>query len=174
MPRKLHTICSRCSKEKEILQKEINGVIKIRSICKPCHSAISYNSRKKRTEEYGIKVKAKNEMDISSRGYLIWKRAKDRASKNNLDFNITKDHVVSMLNIGVCQATGLKLNLTFGKEKLNPLGPSLDRINPKIGYIVGNVRMVCWIFNRAKGDGSDNDVWLLAEALNAIKNTQAA
>ena len=174
MPRELHTTCSRCSKEKEIRQKEVNGVIKMLSICKPCRSAISYNSRKKRTEEYNIKLKEKNEIDMNSRGYLIWKRAKDRAHKNNLDFNITRSHVVSWLNIGVCQATGLKLNLIFGKEKLNPLGPSLDRINPKLGYVVGNVRMVSWIFNRAKGDGSDEDVWLLTEALNAIKNTQAA
>jgi len=174
MPRELHKTCSRCNREKEIRQKEINGVIKMHSICKPCRSSISYNSRKKRTEEYKIKVKSKNEIDIDSRGYLIWKRAKDRACKKNLDFSITREQVVSWLNIGICQATGLKLNLEFGKETLNPLGPSLDRINPKLGYIVGNVRMVSWIFNRAKGDGSDDDVWLLAEALNAVKNTQAA
>ena len=174
MPRELHTTCSRCSKDKEIRKKEVNGVIKMHSICKPCRSAISYNSRKKRTHEYSIKVKAKNEVDIDSRGYLIWKRAKDRASKNNLEFNITRDNVVSWLHAGICQATGLRLNLFFGNEKLNPLGPSLDRINPKLGYINGNVRMVSWIFNRAKGDGSDEDVWLLAEALNAIKNSQAA
>lgn len=174
MPRELHIICSRCNKDKEIHQKEVNGVIKMHSICKPCRSSISYNSRKKRTQEYKIKVKEKNEIDIESRGYLIWKRAKDRASKKNLEFNITRDSVVLWLHAGICQATGLKLNLTFGNEKLNPLGPSLDRINPKLGYVNGNVRMVSWIFNRAKGDGSDDDVWLLAEALNAIKNSQAA
>jgi hypothetical protein len=115
MPRELHKTCSRCNREKEIHQKEVNGVVKMHSICKPCRSAISYNSRKKRTEEYSAKVKEKHEIDIDARAYLIWKRAKDRASKNNLDFNITRSHVVSWLNIGTCQATGLKLNLAFGK-----------------------------------------------------------
>jgi hypothetical protein len=34
--------------------------------------------------------------------------------------------------------------------------------------------MVCWIFNRAKGDGSDEDVQILVEALNAINIRKAA
>ena len=174
MARVLDTICSKCGKEKEIHHKEIDGVIKLRSMCRPCHSSTSYKSRKKRANEYRSQVKSKNEINEESRGYLLWKRAKDRAKKHNLEFNISRNQVVYWLKFGVCQATGLKLNLKFGNEKINPLGPSLDRINPKIGYINGNVRLVCWLFNRAKGDGSDEDVWLLAEALNAIKNTQAA
>ena len=174
MPRSLHTTCAKCGQNKDVVANDIDGVIKLKSVCKPCRTKVSYNSRKKRQSAYNFQVKQKNEIDYDSRAYLVWKRAKDRAQKRNLEFNITRSQIVGWLTVGTCQATGLKLDLKFGTDKLNPLGPSLDRINPKLGYVYGNVRLVCWLFNRAKGDGSDDDVWLLAGALNAIKNTQAA
>lgn len=57
----------------------------------------------------------------------------------------------------------------------NPWSPSLDRINPKIGYIDGNCRLVTWIYNRAKGSGTDEDVVSFAKGVvNAFGFKQTA
>ena len=152
----------------------VDGVERVRSRCMPCHAANSYASRiKKKTEHVG-KARQRLVDSVERRAYVVWKRAKDRAKKRGLDFSITKDFVVSCLATGHCAATNLPFDMVFCEEKINPLTPSLDRINPMLGYTVNNTRMVCWIFNRAKGDGSDEDVHMLMEALYAIKIRQAA
>ena len=89
-------------------------------------------------------------------------------------FELTKDFVAAQLVLGYCSVTNLKFDLSFDETKLNPLAPSLDRIDPTLGYTIQNTRTVCWIFNRAKGDGSDEDVQMLVEAFNAIKICKTA
>lgn len=44
---------------------------------------------------------------------------------------------------GYCEVSGHRL------EDEGPFRPSLDRINPKVGYVPGNVRIVCLITNTA-------------------------
>jgi hypothetical protein len=57
---------------------------------------------------------------------------------------------------------------------MGPLSPSLDRIDPRFGYVAGNVHVVVWVYNRAKGDGTHEDVLMLMEALSAIHISKAA
>lgn len=40
------------------------------------------------------------------------------------------------------------------ESKSNAFAPSLDRINRRRGYVKGNVRVVCWIFNTLRMDYS--------------------
>lgn len=174
MARALKYICANCGEARSIVSYIANGVERTRSICRPCHSKQSYESRKKRRSEYLLQMRDKAQIDIGHRSYLLWRRAKDRASKRNLKFSISRDQVKNWLQLGFCQVTGLKFDLCFDDDKMNPLAPSLDRIDPKIGYVDGNVQMVCWVYNRAKGDGSADDVLLLVEAMNAIKIRKAA
>jgi hypothetical protein len=174
MPRLLKPICPNCGETREVVSYIANGVSRIRSICRPCHSKQSYESRKKRRSGYLEQLRNKAQTDINRRAYLLWRRAKDRASKRGLSFSITRDQIETWLNNGICQVTGLKFDLRFDNDKMNPLAPSLDRIDPKNGYVDGNVQMVCWVYNRAKGDGSADDVLLLVEAMNAIKIRKAA
>jgi hypothetical protein len=44
------------------------------------------------------------------------------------------------------------------KTDKNPYQSSLDRIDNNKGYIKGNVRFVCLMFNIARNDFSDNQV----------------
>jgi hypothetical protein len=87
---------------------------------------------------------------------------------------LSRDFVVHGVLTGFCEATGLKFDLALKGKRLGALSPSLDKIDPNKGYVNGNVRIVCWLFNRAKGDGSDADVLMLVEAMNAIRQSQAA
>lgn len=49
---------------------------------------------------------------------------------------------------GRCFYTGVKLN--FGPEPHNPLYPSIDRVDSKIGYTLSNTALCAWWVNRAK------------------------
>ena len=174
MVRAVHTECAKCGGPKEILQVVVKGVTKTRSMCRPCHSASSYASRKKRTKAYNAAIRDKSQSDINTRAYLMWSRARGRAKKYGCEFSISREEVEVMLQNGHCQATGIRFDLTYSSDKLNPFAPSLDKIDPKQGYTSSNTRLVCWIYNRAKGDGSDADVMQLVEALYAVKNSQTA
>ncbi|WP_292156797.1 hypothetical protein [Brevundimonas sp.] len=75
----------------------------------------------------------------------IWERARKRARRLNLTFNLPRDSIVIPPS---CPVLGLPLQ-TGGKR--SERSPSLDRIRPQDGYVVGNVRVVSDRANRLKG-----------------------
>lgn len=78
--------------------------------------------------------------------------ARIRAKRRGLPFLLGAADVAALqfqINTGVCTVSGIALGLDGGR-KFN--SPSLDRIDPKLGYVVGNVRIVCHLMNAAMGD----------------------
>lgn len=65
---------------------------------------------------------------------------------------------------GVCPLTGLQMQLAAPTR--HPLVPSLDRIDPNVGYIPNNVRFVCYFANLLKRDFTDQDVFLLLDSFH--------
>jgi len=64
-----------------------------------------------------------------------------------------------------CSVTGLPLALEWkGPSGTNPWAPSVDRLNNLLGYVPGNVRIVCWAFNNMRGDFPDEVVETLVRA----------
>lgn len=49
----------------------------------------------------------------------------------------------------------------------SPFSPSIDRIDPLIGYTQANCRIVAWAYNALKGCGTDADALVVARALVA-------
>ena len=76
---------------------------------------------------------------------------------------LTPEWILEKLEQGVCEVTGLPF--TYGVEARNPWSPSLDRIDPSIGYTLENTRVVVWIYNAAKNVFTDSDVMLMAHAV---------
>jgi hypothetical protein len=76
----------------------------------------------------------------------VWERARKRARRLNLPFDLPRDSVVIP---PACPVLGVPLR-TGGSR--TPQSPSLDRIRPQQGYVVGNVRVVSDHANRLKGD----------------------
>ncbi len=65
----------------------------------------------------------------------------------------------------VCSVTGLLLSLDYdGESKNNPWAPLVDRIDSRVGYILGNVRVVCCAFNLARNEWPDDVLRTLFEA----------
>lgn len=96
-----------------------------------------------------------------------WRRAGEllkcakRRGKHAVE--ITQGWIADRLKAGVCEVTGLPFVLD-GRGR-SPWSPSLDRTDNALPYTAANTKVVCWIFNNAKGDGTYDDVLKLAQAL---------
>ena len=100
-------------------------------------------------------IKEKHEKDPSVRLYLLAKR---RAKKKNISFNLTKEFVKNLWNEDDKKCPILKKEYAFGKKNRN-LNPSLDRINNKKGYIIGNVRLLSFKANAIKGNTLNPEIF---------------
>jgi hypothetical protein len=78
----------------------------------------------------------------------LWERARRRAKERGLEFAIAKDAIVIPKR---CPALGLPIRVGHVRTGNSP---SLDRIDPSLGYIPGNVRVISDKANRLKSDRS--------------------
>jgi hypothetical protein len=92
---------------------------------------------------------------------IIFTGLKRRAKEKGLDFDLTLEWIEAKLKIEFCEATGIRF-VGAGKD---PFGRTFDRKDSAAGYTMANTWVACWIYNRAKLDGTHADVLELAIAL---------
>ena len=97
--------------------------------------------------------------------YRLWYRAKLRARVKNLEFTLSREFVEKGVLSGKCAVTKLKFSKKSSSKTHRSFAASIDRIDSKLGYTDSNCQIVCWIYNRAKGNGTHKEVLILAEAL---------
>lgn len=91
--------------------------------------------------------------------------AQTNSKRKGIEFNLTVDWYVEHLKPLLCEATGISLTLDVDDSKLmNAFRPSTDRVDNSKGYTKDNCRIVCVMFNRAKGRDTDYDVWKMCSA----------
>ena len=98
--------------------------------------------------------------DISRRLGAI----KNRAKKYEVPFNLTTDYYMKLWveQEGKCALTGRPM--THGQRLGTSLdNASLDRIHSGLGYVEGNVRLVTYQANSARGIGNDQDLFEFCE-----------
>lgn len=93
-------------------------------------------------------------------------RAKDRARARSLPFDITIDDVVVP---PICPALGIPI--VVGRKR-SATSPSLDRIQPHLGYVRGNVRVLSDRANRMKGAQNLAQLRLRAEGAKGKKRAE--
>lgn len=105
---------------------------------------MAFNQRKYNTSIRGIAVTA-------------CKSSKRRARLKNLPFNLSSDYLEKIFpKTCICPILGYKMkvaNISLGK-----LSPTLDRINPRLGYIKGNVEFVTNIANLMMTSATGRDI----------------
>jgi len=110
-------------------------------------------------ERYGRCTECRRTEKSGPRRYLtqLIYRAKIRTDERGIKV-ITVDHMMHVLRLqgGVCPLTGLTLTFTAGSGFVFT-NASLDRINPQLGYIQGNVRLVTLWANYARNTLTDED-----------------
>lgn len=81
---------------------------------------------------------------------LLWSRAKGRATKYGIPFDIELSDVVVP---DTCPVFGT--NFVFGDHDL---APSLDKIRPELGYVKGNVIVVSNKANIIKSNATPEEI----------------
>ena len=95
--------------------------------------------------------------------YKMLARARHRAKKNNLPFNIELADIVIPER---CPLLGIKLE--SNTDKTSPNNPSLDKIIPEKGYVKGNIWVVSLRANKLKNDATIQELKTLVENLEAL------
>ena len=153
-------VCVKCNTEKPLTEfhnttSSKTGKVYKSNTCKVC-SRLEQNARYETP---------------ASRASRLVCGMRSRCKKKGLEYDLTNEWVQEKLEAGVCEVTGIPLELKGGglNNGGRPFAPSLDRTDPTKGYTMDNVKVVCWIYNGAKGVGTHEDVIKLAEALINVK-----
>ena len=103
----------------------------------------------------------------------LWNAAKTRAKNLGLDFDLTKEFIYKKLDIGICEYTGLKIDMRMNLSGRLALSPSLERKIPRRGYTQKNVVLACWAMNAFKSSHTIQEIIPIAKAflspLKALK-----
>ena len=92
-------------------------------------------------------------------------RARKRSTEQNLNFDITKEYLESILT-EKCPIFNTEFVFNGNKVSKNE-SPSLDKIDPKKGYVKGNVAIISMKANVIKQNASSEDIYKVA---NWLKN----
>ena len=94
----------------------------------------------------------------TKRGHMatLLSRARRRAKSADLPFDIDLDYLSSIPS-DVCPILGVTLSWCSGSKYREDSAPSLDKIDPALGYVKGNVAWLSWRANRIKNDGDASE-----------------
>lgn len=195
----LKRICSKCNEKKDlrlfIKNKTCSkGYCKI---CKTCQNKYSKQYIKDHAERLG---KRRRELYHNSHGLSSKKRIKERGlrrernkpfttrarilragllerNKTGIELDtklFTTPYITKWLQSQPnCLCCEIKLNIKFKHDgKFHNDSPSLDRFNPKKGYVKGNVSLICWRCNNLKRDATSNELRTIADWMDVYGNDE--
>lgn len=88
---------------------------------------------------------------------VLWQSAKERAIKLNLPFEINVSDIVIPK---YCPILGIPL--FKGKGKVGNNSPSVDKIDPLLGYTKDNIQIISFQANTMKSNASKEDLLLFS------------
>jgi len=89
-------------------------------------------------------------------------RARTRAKEGNMPFDLDADFIRELMASQnyCCAVSGIRFHLSRSGARQStsrlPFRPSIDRIEPALGYVRGNVRILCFAVNMAISDWGDD------------------
>lgn len=181
-----YKICSICDKKLDIsnFNKQKKGQNGLHSECNNClkkrwehyrlnnlfqYSEHAKKRRKEKKEESKIYDKQFRHIyhnNINGCASRLYSSSKRRSQLKKIEFNLTNEWIKSKLQLKKCEATGFDLTFETSDYRVHPLRPTLDRIDNLKGYTLENTRVVCWWWNIAKADWTDE---ILINLINKYK-----
>ena len=177
----LHLICRECE-DKTALESEWKDNKLLCHYCKQykpieCFSAnggnsTTRNNRRSICNECNTKRQKYHDLSLSSEEKLKkclrfrFLGAKDRARRNNLEFNLTLDYIIYLWNQqkGKCALSNINMTYTL-KEGRTPTNVSIDKIDRTKGYTMDNIQLVCMSCNQMKNDLSEEELYNFCKAI---------
>lgn len=176
----INQVCLVCGQIKELNEFRIrrgkgNKDDYINHSCKLCEAYYTAQWRinnPERAEEYSKQYRSsgrakENYINLAHRNLLnhLYKRAKNNAKRSKVDFNLDKYDIVIPEK---CPYLNIPLTSNVGcGHKRNRDSYSIDRINPKKGYVKGNVQIISRMANTMKNEASIDELITFAE--NVLK-----
>lgn len=141
--------CCRCKKYKNINEFYKHKRTGYRSYCIDCTKELAKQDYKKNknSEKYQEIIDREQKRRLSNPEKTLYTAAKQRAKKNNIDFDIDIEDVQIPL---VCPILGIKIK--HNNKGFQPGSPSIDRIDNTKGYIKSNIRVISNRANLLKRD----------------------
>lgn len=115
------------------------------------------------------KIKENRDQQNAKVEKRILARVKSRAKKLTIPFNLEESDI-SIPDF--CPVLGIKLVLLNQGSGYHVDSPSLDRIDPKMGYTKGNVRVISARANLLKNDATAEELRLVLEDLERINSAR--
>lgn len=165
--KKTQIICAECSKEHFISKNDYNRKIKNGQNNFYCSlSCAAKKGNKLYPNKLGkykgdislLKGHEGNRLDEFSQFKYHANKARSRSKQRGEKTNINVEYLKELWEKqnGICPYTGIKMEISRTSQdediKKTPTKASLDRIDPNIGYIKGNVEFVCYCINVMKND----------------------
>lgn len=83
----------------------------------------------------------KNYKDILYRAKHLYRGARDRAVRRNMEFSLDLNKIFEILKTGTCERSKILFDFERSeKERRNPFAPSIDRIDSFKGYTSDNLK----------------------------------
>jgi len=127
--------------------------------CKPCKQEYDREYRKNNRTELRKIQRARR---VTPDGYID--RFMERVKLRTPDTDITRGFFCGKME--VCSFTGMKFSYNNVYDSYhNPVAPSIDRIDSKVGYYTWNTQVILSCVNRMKNDLPQKDFESLWQAL---------
>lgn len=98
-----------------------------------------------------------------------YKSARRRAKIKGLPFNLTIDYLLSIVT-DTCPVFNTEFKFR-GNKYMRSDSPSLDRIDPAKGYVIGNVVVISTKANNIKSAYQSKDLYKVAQWLEQIEGS---
>lgn len=153
-------ICARCKKEKDssefFTRKQAKDGLQYH--CIECNRQADGRYKK---SDLGRST-VKNWRYSNPAKHLLY-AARRRAKRDNLPCTISEEDI---LIPEFCPALGIKLEGGKGKIGPSPSAPTLDKIDPSLGYVKGNIQVISHKANAMKNNASYDELvkfanWIL-------------
>ena len=167
--------CTRCKQVQPIgsfytTGKLLDGSPKYNSWCKSCISEKQASYHKRTWGEEKLQYTAFKRTK-SVRSYLQYLRSKAvQRKKAGEVVSLDALELLWQIQQGRCALTGWPMTMELANGVVST-NCSLDRKDSKIGYVVGNVQLVCRAANVAKSDLSSADFLKMCQAV--VENSNA-
>lgn len=170
-------VCTQCNRELPASSFYMNKGKWLSAACIPCtlirvSKYQSDNRNKKNT--YSRAYREKNKQNPKYRASRILENMVSKSKRRGWEPpEFTSDEIAKIIDGGRCEITGIPFELVSTRYNKSPWVPSPDRIDSSLGYTKDNVQWVCYLYNKFKGEFSQEDINLfISELINKYDSNE--